>query len=98
MKALTFENCRPCCFIASTCAGHAARPQIAKSAARYRLSEIYGDGAMDPARSAITLEELIEEDPDHRDAHYRLAQELYLLGRYSEAHRACERLIQLAEH
>ncbi len=68
----------------------------AKSAARYRLSEIYGDGAMDPARSAITLEELIEEDPDHRDAHYRLAQELYLLGRYGEAHRACERLIQLA--
>ncbi|HEY2749504.1 MAG TPA: hypothetical protein VGL86_33020 [Polyangia bacterium] len=67
-----------------------------KSAARYRLAEIFGDGAMDPARAAITLEELIEEDGEHRDAHFRLAQELYLLGRYSEAHRTCERLIQLA--
>ena len=52
-----------------------------KSAARYRLAEIFGDGAMDPARAAITLEELIEEDSEHRDAHFRLAQELYLLGR-----------------
>jgi tetratricopeptide (TPR) repeat protein len=73
-------------------------PQMlpSRSAARYRLAEIYGDGAMDPKRAAITLEELIEEDPEHREAHFRLAQELYLLGRYSEAHRACERLIQLA--
>ncbi|HEX8954515.1 MAG TPA: tetratricopeptide repeat protein, partial [Polyangia bacterium] len=67
-----------------------------KSAARYRLAEIFGDGAMDPARAAITLEELIEEDSEHREAHFRLAQELYLLGRYGEAHRTCERLIQLA--
>ncbi|MCA1662900.1 MAG: hypothetical protein LC659_01240, partial [Myxococcales bacterium] len=67
-----------------------------KSSARYRLSEIFGDGAMDPARAAITLEELIEEDPQHREAHFRLAQELYLLSRYSEAHKSCERLIQLA--
>ena len=51
---------------------------------------------MDPARAPITLEELIEEDADHRDAYYRLAQELFLLGRYAEAHRACERLIELA--
>jgi len=68
----------------------------AKSSARFRLAEIFGDGAMDPKRAAITLEELIEEDPEHRDAHFRLAQELYLLGRYAEAHRSCERLIQLA--
>jgi tetratricopeptide (TPR) repeat protein len=73
-----------------------ARELASKSAARYRLSEIFGDGAMDPARAAITLEELIEEDPEHREAYFRLAQELYLLGRYGEAHRACERLIQLA--
>src|SRR5439155_26713649 len=39
---------------------------------------------------------LLAEDPDHRGGYFRLAQELYLLGRYAEAHRACERLIQLA--
>jgi len=72
------------------------KDQRSKSAARYRLSEIFGDGAMDPARAAITLEELIEEDGEHREGHFRLAQELYLLGRYGEAHRTCERLIQLA--
>lgn len=73
-----------------------AKDLASKSSARYRLAEVFGDGAMDPARAAITLEELIEEDPEHRDAHFRLAQELYLLGRYGEANRACERLIQLA--
>ena len=73
-----------------------AKDLTPKSAARYRLAEIFGDGAMDPARAAITLEELIDEDSEHREAHFRLAQELYLLGRYGEAHRACERLIQLA--
>ena len=47
---------------------HRARQGSApKSSARYRLSEIFGDGAMDPARAAITLEELIEEDAEHRD-------------------------------
>jgi tetratricopeptide (TPR) repeat protein len=73
-----------------------AKDVASRSAARYRLSEVFGDGAMDPARAAITLEELIEEDGEHREAHFRLAQELYLLGRYGEAHRTCERLIQLA--
>jgi tetratricopeptide (TPR) repeat protein len=73
-----------------------AKDQAKRSAARFRLAELYGDGAMDPKRAAITLEELIEEDSEHREAHFRLAQELYLLGRYAEAHRACERLIQLA--
>lgn len=68
----------------------------AKSAARFRLAEIFGDGAMDPKSAAATLEELLEEDPDHREGWFRQAQELYLLGRYAEAHRACERLIQLA--
>jgi tetratricopeptide (TPR) repeat protein len=68
----------------------------ARSAARYRLAEILGDGAMDPARAAQVLEELIQEDPHHREAWFRLAQEQYLLGRYTEAHRACERLIALS--
>src|SRR5207245_2082623 len=31
-----------------------------------------------------------------REAWFRLAQELFLLGRYAEAHRACERLIALS--
>ncbi len=73
-----------------------AKDKASKSSARFRLAELYGDGAMDPKRAAITLEELLEEDPDHREGFFRLAQELYLLGRYAEAHRACERLIQLA--
>ncbi len=73
-----------------------AKDLKSKSSARYRLAEIFGDGAMDPARAAITLEELVEEDGEHREAHFRLAQELYLLGRYAEAHRTTERLIQLA--
>jgi tetratricopeptide (TPR) repeat protein len=73
-----------------------AKDRASKSSARYRLAEIYGDGAMDPKQAALTLEDLIEEDPEHRDAHFRLAQELYLLGRYAEAHRSCEKLIQLA--
>jgi tetratricopeptide (TPR) repeat protein len=68
----------------------------ARSSARFRLAALRGDGAMDARGAALTLEELIEEDPGHRDAHFRLAQELYLLGRFAEAHRACERLIELA--
>jgi tetratricopeptide (TPR) repeat protein len=67
-----------------------------RSAARYRLAEILDDGAMDPARAAEILEDLIKEDPNHREAWFRLAQELFLLGRYAEAHRACERLIALS--
>jgi tetratricopeptide (TPR) repeat protein len=70
--------------------------QAARSRARLRLAELHGDGAMDARAAALTLEELLEEDPDNREAHYLLAQSLYLLGRYAEAHRACERLIQLA--
>jgi tetratricopeptide (TPR) repeat protein len=73
-----------------------ARDLGSRSAARYRLAELIGDGAMDSVRAAATLQELIEEDPHHPEAYFRLAQELYLLGRYPEAHRACERLIQLA--
>jgi tetratricopeptide (TPR) repeat protein len=73
-----------------------ARDLASRSAGRYRLAEILGDGAMDATRAAETLEELVKEDPDHREAHFRLAQELYLLGRYAEAHRHCERLIQLS--
>jgi tetratricopeptide (TPR) repeat protein len=68
----------------------------ARSAARFRLAEVLGDGAMDPARAAASLAELLDEDPQHHEAYYRMAQELYLLGRYAEAQRACERLIQLA--
>ncbi len=73
-----------------------AKDKEARSSARYRLAEILDDGAMDPARAAETLEELIKEDPNHREAWFRLAQELFLLGRHAEAHRACERLIALS--
>jgi tetratricopeptide (TPR) repeat protein len=73
-----------------------SKDPVARAQARYRLAEILDDGAMDPARAAQVLEELIQEDPNHRDAYFRLAQELFLLGRFAEAHRACERLIALS--
>lgn len=72
-----------------------AQTVSARSAARYRLAEILGDGAMEPSRAAAALRELLAEEPDHRPALFRLAQELYLLGRYGEAQEVCERLIQL---
>jgi len=67
-----------------------------RSAARLRLAELYLDGAMDPRRAALTLEELLEEDPQHRAGLYQLAQALYLLGKFGEAQRACQRLIEVS--
>jgi lipopolysaccharide biosynthesis regulator YciM len=67
-----------------------------RAKARLRLAELYSDGSMDPRRAAEALRMLIAEQPTHREAHFRLAQELYLLGGYAEAQKICERLIQLA--
>ncbi|MSP60684.1 MAG: hypothetical protein EXR72_10150 [Myxococcales bacterium] len=67
-----------------------------RARARLRLAEIHSDCALDPRRAADALRALLVEQPTHRDAHYRLAQELYLLGSFGEAQKVCERLIQVA--
>ena len=67
-----------------------------RSQARLLVARIYSEGAMDPRRAARALEALLAEEPGHRQAHFLLAQELYLLGRYAEAQKLCERLIELS--
>jgi tetratricopeptide (TPR) repeat protein len=67
-----------------------------RSQARLLVARIYSEGAMDPRRAARALEALLAEEPGHRQAHFLLAQELYLLGRYPEAQKVCERLIELS--
>lgn len=67
-----------------------------RSRARLRLAEISGDYALEPARAVAVLEALIAEQPTHCEAHFRLAQELCVLGRFAEALAAGERLVRLA--
>lgn len=62
-----------------------AADRLARSLARLRLAELYSDGAMDPARAAQVLLEVIEEDHGHVFARFRLAQELYLRGQLDAA-------------
>ncbi len=64
--------------------------------ARLRLASLYGDAMMDSTRAAETLGALLEEEPTHKEALFLYAQELYLLGRYAEARRAADRLVELA--
>ena len=61
-----------------------------------RQAEIHGDCEMDSHRAVAVLKEIIKLEPDNEEAPYRLAQELYLLGRTGEARQAIERAIQLA--
>jgi tetratricopeptide (TPR) repeat protein len=68
----------------------------ARTAARVRLVEIYGDGMLDSQRALGVLRQLLEEEPGHRPARFLYIQELYLLGRYADAQKACEQLIALA--
>jgi tetratricopeptide (TPR) repeat protein len=64
--------------------------------AQLHLADIWSDCLMDPGRSAAALRELLRLEPQHPEGNYRLAQELYLLGRFPEAQRTMERLIELA--
>jgi tetratricopeptide (TPR) repeat protein len=61
-----------------------------------RLAEIHDEGEMDAHKAASVLREVIRLDPQHQEAHYLLAQQMYLLGRYDEARTAIERVIELA--
>jgi tetratricopeptide (TPR) repeat protein len=64
--------------------------------AMMRLAIIHDEGEMDPHRASSVLRDIIKLDPAHQEAHYRLAQEMYLLGRHGEARAAIERVIELA--
>jgi tetratricopeptide (TPR) repeat protein len=70
-------------------------PEI-RLAALMRQAEIHADCEMDPHRAISVLREVLRLEPTHQDAHYRIAQEYYLLGRFSDARQAIERVIELA--
>jgi tetratricopeptide (TPR) repeat protein len=71
-------------------------PRETRVAALLRLAEIHGDGEMDAERAANVLREVIRFDPTNQDALYRLAQELYVLGRFPEARQHIEKVIEAA--
>jgi len=71
-------------------------PKDVRIAALMRQAEVHADCELDPHRAVSVLKEVIRLDSAHQEAAYRLAQELYLLGRYDEARTAIERVIQLA--
>lgn len=71
-------------------------PEAQRIRGLFRLAEIFGDGMMDPARAVNSLREVLRLQPTHREAHYQLAQELYLIGRHQEAQKTIEKLIDLA--
>ena len=61
-----------------------------------RLAQIHDEGEMDAHRASSVLREVIRIDQTSQEAHYKLAQQMYLLGRYDEARQAIERVIELA--
>ena len=73
-----------------------SRDRGSRTQAALRLAAVFADHAMTPERAVAVLQALLSEEPTSTEAHFRLAQELYLLGRHAEAQRVCERLIELA--
>ncbi|MGE0547917.1 MAG: tetratricopeptide repeat protein [Kofleriaceae bacterium] len=65
-------------------------------AARMRLAALHADGELDPTRAIAALREVIKTDPAHQEAHYTLAQQYFLLGRFFDARNAIDRVIDLA--
>jgi tetratricopeptide (TPR) repeat protein len=63
-------------------------------AALLRQAEIASDHLGDSHRAAALLEGVLRANPAHREAGYRLAQEWFVLGRFSDAGRVLERLLQ----
>ncbi len=73
----------------------ARAPELSqRSWARFRLAELHGDDRMDSARAAEALRELTVEEPNHRQGPVSAGAGLYLMRRYADAQRACERLIR----
>jgi golgin subfamily B member 1 len=71
-------------------------PPARKAQAYLKLAEINSDALLDTAASAEALRALLKIEPDHREAHYRLAQDLFLQGDYAQARKLVERLIELS--
>jgi tetratricopeptide (TPR) repeat protein len=76
--------------------GQPDAPGEVRVRALLRLSELHSEGEMDPSQAARVLEEILRLQPAHQEALYRLAQELYVLGKFAEAKKNVERVIELA--
>ncbi len=61
-----------------------------------RQAELHADGEMDSHRAISVLREVVRLEPNHQEAHYRLAQEYFALQRWGEARAAVDRCIELA--
>jgi tetratricopeptide (TPR) repeat protein len=75
------------------------QPQMARDLrvrALLKLAEIHADFEMDSHAAVRVLTDVIRLDERASEAYYLLAQELYSLGRFSEAKAAIERVIQLS--
>ncbi|MBL0217523.1 MAG: tetratricopeptide repeat protein [Myxococcales bacterium] len=64
--------------------------------ARMRQASIHADGEMDPHRSIGVLRDVIKSEPAHQDAYYMLAQQYFLIAKYTDARQAIDRVIELA--
>jgi len=76
--------------------GASTPPDDVRARALMRQAEIHADCEMDSHRAVAVLKEIIRLEPQNEEAPYRMAQELFLLGRYGEARSAIERAIELA--
>ena len=74
---------------------NAASPSDRLSA-RMRQATIHADGEMDPHRAISVLRDVIKSDPGHQDAYYLLAQQYFLIAKYTDARAAIDRVIELA--
>lgn len=59
-------------------------------------AEIYADYQMDTKKAIATLRKVITLRSEHQEAHYRMAQEHFLLGQFPEARKSIDRVIELA--
>ncbi len=73
----------------------ASLPEV-RAHAFIKLSAVRSEGLADSEGAAAALRRLLEEQPDHREACYLLAQELYVLARFAEARQAIDKAIELA--
>jgi tetratricopeptide (TPR) repeat protein len=84
---------------AATSAIEAFLPQASpedRTRALLRQAEIHADGEFDTLRAITVLREITRVDVHCLDAHYLLAQQYFLHGRFAEARAAMERAIDLA--
>ena len=65
-------------------------------AALMRQAAIHADGEMDATRAIAVLDTVLQLEPGHQDAHYLMAQQFFLIGRFAEARAAIDRVIELA--